>query len=130
MENIIRGLYVGSDKDVPTAKARIYARLCACKDGEDSHRSMLGYTTMSAPEGKNYLTVRDGDVMALNLIDVDDPEMIPDKVLDEGLMFIREMQEKRSHLARSLQRWAQQKRDLGTDVPTSHRGDVRQFSRC
>ena len=94
MENIIRGLYIGSDKDVPTAKARMYARLCACKDGEDSHRSMLEYTTMSAPEGKNYLTVRDGDVMALNLIDVDDPEMIPDKVLDEGLMFIREMQEK------------------------------------
>ena len=32
--------------------------------------------------------------MALNLIDVDDPEMIPDKVLDAGLNFIREMQEK------------------------------------
>jgi len=94
MENIIRGLYVGSDKDVPTAKARMYARLCACKDGDDSHRSMLGYTTMAAPEGKNYLTAREGDVMALNLIDVDDPEMIPDEALDAGLKFIAEMQKK------------------------------------
>jgi hypothetical protein len=95
MEEIIRGLYLGSDKDVNTAESRHYARLCACKDGEDSHRSMLKYRTMSAPKGKNYFTARDGDVMALNLIDVDDPTMIPNEVLDAGLKFIKEMQDKR-----------------------------------
>lgn len=94
MEQIIDGLYLGSDKDVAAAKERGYARLCACKDGEDSHRSMLGYDTMSAPKGEDYYFARKGNVMALNLIDVDDPLMIPDKVIDEGLDFIREMQVK------------------------------------
>lgn len=92
MEEIIRGLYVGSDKDVEKAEERGYARLACCKDGPDSHRSMLGYTTAGAPKGKNYLSVRKDDVMALNLIDVDDPTMIPDAVLDEGIKFIAEMQ--------------------------------------
>ena len=92
MEEIIRGLYVGSDKDVAKAEERGYARLACCKDGPDSHRSMLGYTTLGAPKGKNYLSVRKGDVMALNLIDVDDPTMIPDEVIDLGINFIEDMQ--------------------------------------
>lgn len=95
MEEIIKGLYLGSDKDVPTAMSRHYARLAACKDGEDSHRSMLKYRTTGAPKGKDYFSVRDGDVMGLNLIDVEDPLMIPDEVLDEGLRFIKEMQDKK-----------------------------------
>jgi hypothetical protein len=94
VEEIIRGLYEGSDKDVAKAKERGYARLCVCKDGIDSHRSMLGYDTMGAPKGKDYLMVRKGDVMALNVIDVDDPDMIPDEALDFGLDFIKEMQDK------------------------------------
>jgi len=94
MENIIKGLYVGSDDDIAEAKRRGYARLCACKDGPDSHRSMLGYTTHAAPKGKDYLMARDGDVMALNLIDSPDPEFIPDEVINEGLRFIKEMQDK------------------------------------
>jgi predicted protein tyrosine phosphatase len=52
---------------------------------------MLGYTTLGAPKGKNYLSVRKGDVMALNLIDVDDPTMIPDEVIDLGINFIEDM---------------------------------------
>ena len=92
MEEIIRGIYVGSDKDVAKAEERGYARLACCKDGPDSHRSMLGYTTLGAPKGKNYLSVRKGDVMALNLIDVDDPTMIPDEVIDLGINFIEDMQ--------------------------------------
>lgn len=94
MENVIRGLYVGSDEDVSEARKRGYARLCACKDGPDGHRSMLGYTTMGAPKDKDYLSARREDVMALNLIDVEDPELIPDETLDAGLKFIKEMQTK------------------------------------
>ncbi|PWT75556.1 MAG: hypothetical protein C5B59_08740 [Bacteroidetes bacterium] len=92
MEEIIRGLYVGSDKDVEKAKERGYARLCMCKDGPDSHREMLGYTTLGAPKGKNYLSVREGDVLAVNILDIDDPTMIPDECIDLGLDFIKEMQ--------------------------------------
>jgi hypothetical protein len=91
MEQVISNLYVGGDKDVPEAKKRGYARLACTKDGIDSHRSMLGYTTMGAPKGDEYLYARRGDVMALNLIDVDDPEMIPDKLIDAGVEFIAEM---------------------------------------
>ena len=48
MEEILRGLYLGDDNDVAKAKERGYARLCCCKDGIDSHRSMLGYTELGA----------------------------------------------------------------------------------
>ena len=94
MEEIIKGLWLGSDDDVAKAKEKGWARLCACKDGIDSHRSMLEYEGRSAPDGKDYYFARRGDVMALNLIDVDDPDMIPDKVIDAGLRFIKEMQDK------------------------------------
>ncbi len=93
MEEIIRGLYLGSDDDVAEAKRRGYARLACCKDGIDSHRSMLEYETRGAPEGKDYYFARKGDVLALNLIDSEDPTMIPDKVIDAGLKFIKEMQD-------------------------------------
>lgn len=93
MEEMIKGLYLGSDDDVAEAKRRGYARLCCCKDGIDSHRSMLEYETRGAPDGKDYYFARRGDVLALNLIDSENPEMIPDKVIDAGLKFIKEMQD-------------------------------------
>lgn len=91
MEEIIRGLWLGSDEDVPEAKKRGYARLSCCKDGVDSHRSMLGYTKLAAPKGKEYLFARRGDWAALNLIDVPDPELMPEEVLLKGIEFIHEM---------------------------------------
>jgi len=95
MEEIIRGLYVGSDKDVEKAEARDYARLCMCKDGPDGHRAMLGYTTLGAPKGKDYLWKREGDKLAVNILDLDDPTMIPDACIDEGMKFIKEMQDRK-----------------------------------
>lgn len=94
MEEIIKRLYVGNDHDVKAAKERGYARLACCKDGPDGHRAMLGYTTLGAPKGKNYLFARKGDHMALNLIDAEDPAMIPEAVLDEGVKFITEQMDK------------------------------------
>jgi|SRR5882672_11763778 len=94
MQHIIDGIYLGGDESVVKAKELGMARLCCCKDGIDSHRSMLGYTGMAAPKNKDYLFAREGNVMALNLIDVDDPTMIPNEVIDEGLRFIKEMQDK------------------------------------
>lgn len=94
MEEIIKGLYLGSDKDIPEADRRGYAVLDACKDGVASHRSMLGYTERAAPDDKSYYFARRGNNMALNLIDSEDPEMIPDEVLMAGLKFIHEMMSK------------------------------------
>lgn len=94
MEEIIKRLYVGSDDDVATAKARGYARLACCKDGPAGHRTMLGYTALGAPKGKDYLFARKGDWMALNLVDSPEPTMIPDKVIDAGLEFIKEQMDR------------------------------------
>jgi hypothetical protein len=90
MQEIIKQLYLGSDDDVAKAKERGMSRLAACKDGIDSHRSMLEYESRGAPKGKEYLSAQRGNVMALNLIDADDPEMIPDAAIDAGLKFIKE----------------------------------------
>lgn len=90
MVKIVDGLYVGSDEDVSKAKAEGMARLACCKDGPDGHRAMLGYTTLGAPKGKDYLFARKGKWMALNLIDVDNPEFIKDATLDAGIAFIKE----------------------------------------
>lgn len=94
MEEIIRGLYVGSDKDVAVAKQRGYSILSMAKDGPDGHRAMLGYTTLGAPKGKDYLWKREGDKLAVNILDLEDPTMIPDACIDEGMKFIKEMQDK------------------------------------
>lgn len=90
MEEVIKGLWVGSDEDVPEAKKRGYSRLACAKDGPDGHRAMLGYTTMGAPKGPEYLFAERGHWAAMNIIDVDDPSMIPDKMIDAGLKFIHE----------------------------------------
>lgn len=94
MEKIIDGIYLGGDKDVPEAKRRRFARLCCCKDGIDSHRSMLEYATLGAPKDANYYFAQRGNVMALNLIDAPTPEMIPAEVIDAGLKFIYRMRQK------------------------------------
>jgi hypothetical protein len=91
MQEVIPRLFVGSDKDVAEAKKRGYARLTAAKDGPDGHRAILGYTTRGAPKGPNYLFAQDGDHAAMNLLDVDDHEMIPEKMILEGLAFAQQM---------------------------------------
>lgn len=92
MEQIIPRLWIGSDADVPEAKRRGYARLTAAKDGPDGHREILGYTTRAAPPGPNYLFAVDegGNHAAMNLIDVDDPEFIPEKMILQGIKFAQE----------------------------------------
>jgi hypothetical protein len=90
MQEIINGIWVGSDKDVSEAKRRGYSRLTCAKDGPDGHREMLRYTSLGAPKDANYLFVQKGEHAALNCIDVDDPNMIPVKMLDQGLKFIHE----------------------------------------
>jgi hypothetical protein len=92
LHEIIDRLYVGDKESVPVAEQRGYSILAACKDGtSDCHRAVLGYTTLGAPKDEDYYFVQsDKDHMALNLIDVDDPEMIPEKVVNAGLKFLKD----------------------------------------
>lgn len=93
-EKIIDGLYLGDEEGLPEAEKRGYAVLAACKDGSpDCHRAILGYTTLGAPKDKNYYFIQRGDHMALNLIDSEDPDFIPDAVIDAGLRFIKEQRD-------------------------------------
>jgi hypothetical protein len=92
LDEIIPRLWVGDEEAVPEAERRGYSILAACKDGStDCHRAVLGYTTLGAPKDANYYFYRsDLKHMALNLIDTDDPDMIPDEVVNAGLSFIKE----------------------------------------
>lgn len=63
---------------------------CCKEDGPDCHRQVVGYKTLAAPHNSEYLAARRGKLMALNLIDVDDPSLIPTELIDKGLAFIHE----------------------------------------
>ena len=92
VEEIIARLYVGDKEGQPVAERRGYSILAACKDGSpDCHRAVLGYTTLGAPKDANYYFYRSNEKhMALNLIDVADPDMIPTETVDAGLKFLKE----------------------------------------
>lgn len=88
---IIPGLYVGDDDAYQRLKDRPgWSFLRCCKEGPGGHRQTLGYTTLGAPKDKNYLWVKRGNHMALNLLDLDDPEFIAEGMINMGLDFIRE----------------------------------------
>ena len=81
-------LFVGDDSDDAEAQKRGYAILCACKDGPVGHRSVLQYKTLGAPKDKDYYFVTRGKRMALNLVDLDDPNYIQEAAIFPGLKFI------------------------------------------
>lgn len=88
---VITRLYVGNDALYERLKDREgWSWLRCCKYGPGGHKDMLGYTTMAAPKGKDYLFARRGNHMALNLIDSDDPNYIQPDLVNEGLEFIKE----------------------------------------
>jgi hypothetical protein len=89
MENIIDHIYVGSDKDDAEARRRGYSVLVCAKDANGGHREMLGYDTMGAPKGPNYLFVAKGHSAAMNCIDTDDVNMIPTEMIFEGLRWAK-----------------------------------------
>lgn len=91
MEEIVNRLWVGGDKDYEKLQGRAgWSFLRTCKEGPGGHRAILGYNTLGAPKDKNYLWVRRGNLMALNLLDLDDPNYISEEMIDKGLTFIAE----------------------------------------
>jgi len=89
VEKIIDRIWVGSDKDVAKAKERDFTRLTCAKDGPDGHRAMLGYDTMGAPKGDDYLFATKGHWGAMNCIDTDDVDFIPTKMILEALKWAK-----------------------------------------
>ena len=87
MKKIIDRIYVGDEDDDAKAVERGFSILVSCKDCIGGHREILGYHTMSAPQGPNYLWVEKGKRMSLNCIDSADPNMIPWEMLQHGLEF-------------------------------------------
>lgn len=84
-------LYVGGDKDFEKiAHGSGWSALRCCKYGPGGHQQTLGYTTLAAPKGPNYLWVRKGNLLALNLLDLDDPFFISPEMMQKGLDFIDE----------------------------------------
>jgi len=81
-------LFVGDDADDQDADKKGYAILTAAKDGPYGHRAALRYTTMGAPKGDNYYHATRGKRMVLNLLDVDNPDFIPEQVIFPALKWI------------------------------------------
>jgi hypothetical protein len=91
VEQVLPRLYIGNDNAYErVAKHSGWSWLRCCKDGPGGHRDILGYRTLGAPKDKNYLWVRRGKLLALNLLDLDDPGFIADDMIQTGMDFIHE----------------------------------------
>lgn len=91
MVEVFPRLWVGDDADYERVKDREHwAVVRTCKDGPGGHRQTLGYKTPAAPKDDNYLFIRKGRHLALNLIDADDPHFIDPNMIDAALEFIKD----------------------------------------
>jgi hypothetical protein len=84
-------LFVGGDETYEKVKDKSgWSYVRACKFGPDGHKDILGYKTQGAPKGRDYYSTRKNKILALNLIDSDDPNFIPEQVINDALDFIQE----------------------------------------
>ena len=92
MEQIYPRVHVGGDPDYLRVRGKEnFSWVRCCKYGVDGHKELLGYTTPGAPAGPNYLFFRKNKhLLALNLLDLDDPNMVPFKCFEVALDFIKE----------------------------------------
>lgn len=91
MQEIYTHLYVGDDSDYEKIKDNSDWRSARmCKFGPGGHKESLGYTSMAAPKGKNYLSVIKDNRLAVNIIDMEDPNMIPFDCIKVALDYIKE----------------------------------------
>ena len=91
MHEVYNNLWVGGDKDFEKVKDKSgFSFLRCCKYGDCGHKDLAGYDSRGAPKGPDYLSIRKGNILALNLIDAPDPNFIPIEVIKIGLKFIKE----------------------------------------
>jgi hypothetical protein len=84
-------VWVGDDNDYEKIKDKPdWKSARMCKYGPGGHQQTLGYHTRSAPTGKNYLSIETKNRIAINIIDMDDPNMIPFECITKALDYIKE----------------------------------------
>jgi hypothetical protein len=96
VEQIIDRVFSGGDKDYEKVKDREDFSIIRCaKYGPGGHKDILKYTSRAAPPGKDRYWVREGDhLLALNMIDSDDPSHFPPEMIRAGLDFAKEEYDK------------------------------------
>ena len=83
-------VYVGDDKDYEKIKDDKTFKSCRmCKYGAGGHKDTLDYKTRAAPKGKNYLAVEAPNRLAVNIVDFDDPNMIPFECITDALDYAK-----------------------------------------
>lgn len=98
MREVYKGLWIGDDSDVEKAREKNYSIVHACKNGPHSHRSLLDYSSQSAPHNSEYLTAKRNKELYLNMVDADSDKFIPTEMVDDAIKFIREHLEKSEHV--------------------------------
>ena len=88
--DIAQSLYVGNDASYERVKDKSdWKTLRCCKYGVGGHQQSLGYSTLGAPkDSPDYLSVVKQNRMALNMIDVADPNLIPVEMVETGLKYV------------------------------------------
>lgn len=64
--------------------------LRCCKYGPGGHQRTLDYHTLAAPEGSEHFVVKRGHLMALNMLDLDDPHYVDPDMIFTGLEFVKQ----------------------------------------
>lgn len=87
-------VWVGDDADYEKIKDKSdWKSARMAKYGPGGHQQTLGYHTLSAPKGKNYLSKVADNRIAINIIDMEDPGMIPFECITIALDYIKEQLE-------------------------------------
>ena len=95
MEEIYNNVWVGDDTDYEKIKdKKDWKSVRMCKFGPGGHKETLGYETMGAPKGKNYLSVEAPNRIAINIIDMDDPNFIPWECITTALDYAKKQLDK------------------------------------
>ena len=82
-------LYIGDDNDFTKTEDKSgFSFVRCCKEGPGGHRALLGYKTVGAPKDSHYQYVIKGNILAINILDLDDPHFMPDDGIDHALEFI------------------------------------------
>lgn len=88
-------VYVGGDVDYEKIKDKDnWKSARMCKEGPGGHRDTVGYESKGAPKDKNYLAVRVKNRIAVNIIDPNDPNLIPFECIKLALDYIKEQLDK------------------------------------
>jgi hypothetical protein len=89
---IYNSVYVGNDETYEKYKSRSgWSFLRPIKYGPGGHQDILDYHTLAAPKGpEQYVAMKGNNLMALNILDLDDPYWMPWDAFKKGLDFVKQ----------------------------------------